>query len=228
MICCTNLTYTFKEQISPFELGPVSVTIPAGKVVFWVGHIGSGKSTLARLLCGELPPDSGSVEGLKGTSIYHHQTVVDNIFPDLSVADHMRLLGHDINTKKLLVDGLLPEISSLLNKYPDELSGGQLQLVAFTTVILENHTLYVFDEVFNNLDHIHADRVMNAIRRILSENDHAHCIIITHDLELVRKTADLVHVFFEGRITQTLDRHLLSSDKDQLINLLFNPKAVSQ
>ena len=221
MITANNITYRFKGLVGSFELGPISVEIPSGKPVFWIGHIGSGKSTLARILCGELTPDAGRIEGLNGTSIYHHQSVVDNIFPDLSVGEHLRLLGRDGRSRDVLADRVLSEIHDISNKYPDELSGGQLQLVAFATITLETHSLYVFDEVFNNLDHSHAAQVMNSIRRILAENANAHCVIISHDLELVRETADIVHVFSEGRITHALDRSSLTEEK--LINLVMKP-----
>lgn len=224
MIFVDNLSYRYRGLVGSFQLGPLSVEIPAGKLVFWAGHNGSGKSTFARLLCRELTPDSGSVQGLNGTCIYHHQSVVDNIFPDLSVDDHLRLLTRDSTTSRVLSDEMLSDVRILSHKYPDELSGGQLQLVAFATVMLEKHSLYIFDEVFNQLDTAHADQVMDCIRKIIVDSNDAHCVIITHDLELVREAADLVHVFTEGRITRTLDRASLSEDEEQLINLVMKPK----
>jgi cell division transport system ATP-binding protein len=228
MITIDNVTHRFKGLTGAFALGPVSVEIPPGKVVFWVGHIGSGKSTLAKLLCRELTPDAGQIKGLNGTAIYHHQSVVDNIFPDITVGDHIRLLRRDKANMENPKNGLLAEVLALANKYPDELSGGQLQWIAFATIMLETHSLYVFDEVFNNLDHAHAAQVMQAIRHIVNTNSDTHCVVITHDLELVREEADMVHVFTEGRITRTLDRRALAEGGEQLVSLVLKPTVASQ
>lgn len=223
MIAVKNVGYGYKGLTGSFRLGPVSVEIPAGKMVFWIGHIGSGKTTLARILCGEITADEGQVEGIKRTAIYHHQSVMDNIFPDLKVTDHFRLLNNNAQRPNTTRARVLAELAELGNKYPDELSGGQLQMVAFGSIILEEHSLYVFDEVFNNLDHRHAVEVLTSIKGILSEQPETHCIIITHDLELVRDSADIVHVFQDGRITCELDRTKLSGDKQRLLNLVWRP-----
>lgn len=223
-----ELLYHYPGLEGSFQLGPLTAELPRGKFLFWVGHNGSGKTTLARLLCGEIQPHSGRITELNGSRIHHHQSVAENLFPDLRVVDHFRLLSRPNDDGIDEVRKRFPELEGIVGKYPDELSGGQLQLVAFSTVILEQHGLYIFDEVLNHLDSHLAARVIDWIKEKIVLPDSAACIVITHDLTCVRRYADIVYVFAEGRIVAILDRKDLAEEPDSLLRLALNMQNTSR
>lgn len=220
MISVRELVYRYPGVEGSFQLGPLSMELPEGKLAFWVGHNGSGKTTLARLLCGELQPHSGTVAGIGGPRMHHRQSVAENLFPDLRVGDHLRLLSQPKSVRIADLRERFPELEEMAGKYPDELSGGQLQLTAFATIVLAKHGLYIFDEVLNHLDPQLAIRIMSWIReRIVSEAG-ASCVVVTHDLTWVRRHAEVVHVFAQGRVIATLSQDDIASDPDRLLRLV--------
>lgn len=216
MIVATNIVYKYRDWSGAFELGPLSFDLPPGKVIFWVGPNGSGKSTLARILCGEIPADHGSTTGIDGASIYYDQTVLDNVFPDLTVSDHLRLLAASRNERLDFALEAFPEVCDLLHHYPDELSGGQLQILAFVSVLLKKHRLYIFDEVLNHLHPRYATTVLKCIKEFLAGTDHSHCVVISHDLLLAQEMADIVHIFEAGQIVRTVSRADLKQEPNRL------------
>ncbi len=221
MISIQDVTYSYPGLAGSFRLGPISLDVQEGKLVFWVGPNGSGKSTLARILCQEMVAESGSVTGLDGSFIYYHQSVEDNVFPDLTVRQHIRLLGRDQGSLKNVMR-LFPELDAIGHKYPDELSGGQIQLVAFAALLARRRSFYVFDEVFNHLDAAISLRVVAALRELVIGEYKAHCVLISHDLTLTQSMADRVDVFCDGQIKSSLEGSSLRRHGFRLTDILFS------
>jgi putative ATP-binding cassette transporter len=148
-------SYRSEEEDAPFVLGPVSLTLRPGELVFLTGGNGSGKTTLAKLLTGLYAPESGQIR-------LDHQRVTDEnrdgyrqhfsaVFSDFHLFES--LLGLDgptlderareylgrlqLDRKVSLKGGVLSTI---------ELSQGQRKRLALLRAYLEDRPLYLFDE----------------------------------------------------------------------------------
>lgn len=196
MIKLRDITFGYDALGGSFHLGPVTIDIPKGEISFWMGPNGSGKSTLARIVCGELGASSGTIDGLRGSALYYHQNTSDNVFPDLRVNEHIRAISGEDRGLRILK--WFPELRSVLRKYPDELSGGRVQLLAFAVALLRDYDLYIFDEVANHLDPDLAERVLAVIANELVETAGKHCVVITHDIRYWKRCGGSLTEFAEG------------------------------
>lgn len=215
-----KLEYSYGELPGAFKIGPLDLDLEPGHLVFWVGANGSGKSTLARILSGDLKKKSGSISGILGQVTHHHQALEENIFSLLTVSEHLRLLGK-------LVDGRLdqllhafPELNRMGDSYPDELSGGQLQILAFASLVLRPSQVWIFDEILNHLDTRMAERVMDWIACYLVKPD-STVIVITHDLKVVASRAESIIVFSEGNVLRKVLQGGDPLDSAELASLLI-------
>ncbi|MGZ3457744.1 MAG: cyclic peptide export ABC transporter [Archangium sp.] len=149
-------TYHREREDSSFTLGPITLTLEKGELVFLVGGNGSGKTTLAKLLIGLYAPESGEVR-LDGVPITdenreEHRQCFSTVFSDYYLFDS--LLG-------LAPAGLVPRARQYLERLhldhkvkidddgtlsTTELSQGQRKRLALLTAWLEDRPVYVFDE----------------------------------------------------------------------------------
>jgi putative ATP-binding cassette transporter len=137
-----------------FAVGPISLTIRAGEIVFLVGGNGSGKTTLLRTITTLYPPTAGTLS-INGVTILPHnrqayREMITAIFSDFHL--FRKLYG--------IANGSSAELRSLLEKFQlsqktqlidDEwktidLSTGQRKRLAMVTALLEDRPIYVFDE----------------------------------------------------------------------------------
>ncbi|MGK5508633.1 ABC transporter ATP-binding protein [Brevibacillus formosus] len=92
------------------------------------------------------------------------------------------------------------------NRYPFQLSGGQLQRVSIALALLLKPDLLVADEPTTALDSVSSFRILNLLSRLREETGCA-ILFITHDLRHVKKYADRIAVMKEGTIIETGDKH---------------------
>lgn len=198
MINLTQIRYSYTSEMEGFALGSLDLRLEAGKVYGWRGHNGSGKSTLASILVGEKQQQSGTVSGLPERSFLFAQRIAENIFPELTVAQHFKLFGNSSNRNR--VEQTFPELIKRFDNYPDELSGGELQRLAFSMAFLKDFQLYIFDEVTNHLDDAAKRIVGSMIRDWVSGDYGRYAVFISHDKEFQKSFCDEVIEFEEGKI----------------------------
>ena len=144
-----------KEGEAPFMLGPISLALHPGEVVFVIGGNGSGKSTFVKVFSGLYQPLQGSVT-LAGTTITDanrewYREHFSAVFSDFHLFN--RLLGQTASQ----VDRLAPEYVRLMHLEQKvtvqnrtfstiDLSQGQRKRLALVTAYLEDRPIYVFDE----------------------------------------------------------------------------------
>ena len=152
-----NITYTYTSEDTTrhFLLGPVSLALRPGEVVFIVGGNGSGKTTLAKLLTGLYTPDSGTIR-LDGEEITEanrddYRQLFSIVFsdfylfkeflglkdPNLDSQAHDYLVKLQLDHKVQVKDGVLSTT---------DLSQGQRKRLALLTAYLTDRPLYLFDE----------------------------------------------------------------------------------
>ena len=170
-------------------LPPVDATFGAGRVTAIVGVSGSGKSTLLRLLATHELPSSGRVE-IDGSSTaalgsrdlrrlrhgvvaYVAQRAADNLFPQLTLAEH------GITEADLALVGLAGRAGAR----PFELSGGELARAAFAAALARGARVLVVDEPTAELDRANAGSVLAALRAAADAG--AAVILATHDPDAI-------------------------------------------
>jgi len=220
-----NLSKTHPTRKGPLQaVSQVNLCIYEGETLALVGESGCGKTTLGRLFLGLLPPTQGQVyfdgtdlSTLPPKALRALRRQMQPVFQDAAAALNPRrtvaqLLGEPLRIHKLCPReerpqrgrALLEEVGlspALLGRYPHELSGGQRQRVGLARALALRPRLLVCDEPVSALDVSVQAQMLN----LLSELQSAHgltYLFISHDLGVVRHSADRVCVMFLGRLCE--------------------------
>jgi len=163
MLEASNLVVRYGAVLA---LDGVSIQVGAGEIVAIVGSNGVGKTTLLRCLAGVLQPASGEIRlgGYDVTSLGSHQRIKRGVvlvpegrrlFPDLSVADNLRLgaLHWHRKAKRAEIDAemencyqLFPDLRRRKTQLAGTLSGGQQQMVAVGRGLMGRPSCLLLDE----------------------------------------------------------------------------------
>lgn len=152
-----EVTHTYRRQgeIHDFVIGPVSLSLAAGEVVFLVGGNGSGKTTLAKLLVGLYTPETGQVylnhQIITDLNREHYRRHFSAVFSDFHLFD--KLLGMEEPQLDERARGYLSQLEldqeveiKEGNLSTTQLSQGQRKRLALLTAYMEDRAIYVFDE----------------------------------------------------------------------------------
>ena len=203
----------------------VSLAIHSGGTVGLVGESGCGKSTLAKILTGQLTPDQGQVR-LNGTRVggisarstgQRRRTGVvfqharGSFDPRWPVGRSLSEARTDVETETAVEPGL-HDVEELLrsvdleprvaDRYPRELSGGQIQRVALARALAHDPEVIVLDEPVSGLDVATQATVLNLLADLQRRFGIGY-LFVSHDLAVVRYLADRVAVMYAGEIVET-------------------------
>ena len=193
----------------------IDLEIPAGEFTVLVGQSGCGKSTLLRTIAGLEDADSGSIE-IGGQPVNHlppRDRDIAMVFQNYALYPYMRVFDNiafglrSRNTPKAEIEpkvrraAQMLAIDHLLDRYPRQLSGGQLQRVAIGRAVVRNARLYLFDEPLSNLDAQLRDEMRGEIKRLHQELGKT-MIYVTHDQIEAMTMADRIVLLRDGRIEQ--------------------------
>ena len=201
-------------------LSDISLTVPRGGITAIIGRSGAGKSTLIRLVNGLEKPTSGRVliNGIDVVPldedrlrelrrsigmIFQHfnllssRTVFENVALPLEIVGLSR---KDIEARVVpLLD--LVGLADKRNRYPSEISGGQKQRVGIARALATQPKLLLSDEATSALDPETTQAVLDLLRRINTELG-LTILLITHEMEVVKRVADQVAVIDGGQIVE--------------------------
>ncbi|MDN6137832.1 ABC transporter ATP-binding protein [Corynebacterium sp.] len=230
VISVRNLTKEFnvrdsrgkKQQFKAVD--NVSFDLRRGSTLALVGESGSGKSTVANMVLNLLEPTSGSIfyEGtdiskLNSKELFQlrrkMQVVFQNPYGSLDplysifkcIEEPLRL--HKIGDRKARearVAELLDMVAmprSAMRRYPDELSGGQRQRIAIARALALNPEVIVLDEAVSALDVLVQNQIIQLMAELQRDLNLSY-LFITHDLAVVRQTADDVVVMQKGAVVE--------------------------
>lgn len=201
-------------------LDAVDLTIGKGEVFGVVGRSGAGKSTLIRTINRLETPDAGKVfvddqeitaldpAGLRAARrrigmIFQHfnllnaKTIFDNVaFP-------LRLEGRSDAEVKARTTDLLERLglAEHARKHPAQLSGGQKQRVGIARALACGPSVLLCDEATSALDPETTDDILNLLDQLNRELD-LTIVLITHQMEVVRRVCDRVAVLKDGRLVE--------------------------
>ena len=222
----------------------VSLKVSQGTCLGILGESGSGKSTLGRVICGLLKPDTGEVK-IQDVSVYASRNSRKNLQKRLSVVfqDYTTSANPRFRVKEIIAEGLaarernqkirldrLEETNRLLelvgldpsyaNRYPHELSGGQLQRVCIARAVACQPEIILFDEAISSLDAHTQVQIMDLLHD-LKEKLGLTYIFITHDLTSVTYLCDDVLFLYHGRITEHIPVSRIAETKDNYARKLL-------
>jgi len=213
-----NKDYTVAVNNASFALYP-------GRVTSLVGESGSGKTTIGRLILKLIDPTSGTIfyrgeditniQGRNSKKDYYRQ--VQGVFQDpfssfnpLFKIDRVfemlfREFKPEANNKKELICQSLEEVNlnpgRILDKYPHQLSGGQLQRLLIARALLLDVEILVADEIISMLDASTRMGVLNLLVDICRDKGLA-ILFITHDLNLGYYLSDDTLILHEGNLVE--------------------------
>jgi len=206
---------SISKQLGNFSIESISLKVEKGDYFVLLGQSGSGKSVLLQIIAGLIQPDAGEVfiDGKnltlekiqkRGTG-YLFQDYT--LFPHLSVRENIvyplknfKIAGIEAEKK---VDQISKsfEISHLLNKMPDILSGGEKQRVALARSLIVKPKILLLDEPLSAIDTQLKAQIRYLLRKINQEGQ--TIIHITHDQEEAITLANKVAVIQDGKLLQT-------------------------
>lgn len=189
----------------PWVLDGVSASVAPGRVVGLAGPSGVGKSTLGRVLSGLLSPvegvvlvDGEPVVGRPGAPravqlVVQHPVQAMN--PRWRISDVLGEAGGPVDSAADLrgSTGELVE-PSWLDRYPHELSGGQLQRVNLARSLRAEPRYLVADEITASVDAITQARLWRLLLGLVRERS-LGILVISHDADLLAHVCDTVQTF---------------------------------
>ena len=114
----------------------------------------------------------------------------------------------DVRVRSVLAEVGLPWSDDLVQRYPHQLSGGQLQRVAIAMAFILRPKLIVLDEPTTGLDVTTQQRILDTVRS-LCEKQGTAALLVSHDLAVISQMADRVYVAYAGRIVECSDSEAL-------------------
>jgi D-methionine transport system ATP-binding protein len=202
-------------------LEPLNLEIADSEVFGIIGHSGAGKSTLIRLINVLERPSGGRIligdteitalpdPALRAARqrigmIFQHFNLLSSQTVSENIAFPMRIAGDkDTATIRARVDELLQRVglTAHANKYPAQLSGGQKQRVGIARALANHPTLLLCDEATSALDPQTTASVLDLLAEINRELK-LTIVLITHEMDVVRRVCDRVAVLDAGRIVE--------------------------
>lgn len=198
----------------------INFTAESGEIIAITGKSGEGKTTFLRCLIGLEKIDSGSIKiedkYLVKDGVYAKDTFkvlkklglifqIFNLFPHLAVKQNIEIpaLNAKIASKQEIektAQKLLKQfrLEYVQNSFPSNLSGGQKQRVAIARALILNPDIILFDEPTSSLDPELVKELTEIIKNLSRQN--YTILIVTHDFEFAKQTADRILVMKDGEI----------------------------
>ncbi|HEY3866408.1 MAG TPA: TOBE-like domain-containing protein [Solirubrobacteraceae bacterium] len=229
-----NVSKRFGDFVA---LDDVCVRVDDGSLTALLGPSGSGKSTLLRIIAGLETPDGGSVivdeRDITSTPArnrgvgfvfqhyapFKHMTVHDNVAFGLTVRKRPKA---EIRPRVEELLGLV-RLDGLADRYPSQLSGGQLQRMALARALAVQPKVLLLDEPFGALDAQVRGELREWLRK-LHEEIHVTTIFVTHDQEEAMEVAQQIVVMNRGKIEQAGTPHdLYESPRNEFVMSFIGP-----
>lgn len=207
-----NISKTFSNNVHAIK--SLNYTLNKSAICGIVGDSGCGKTTLLRIIAGLESPDSGTIK-VNNIIVYNELINVapekrhigmvfqgNALFPHMTVKNNITFgLGSDnINSLNKLIE--LFSLEDKINRYPHELSSGQMQRVAIARTLAVQPKILLLDEPFSNLDLIAKSKLRTEIKKIAKILS-ITVFIVTHDIFDALDICDEIIFINNGELTET-------------------------
>lgn len=188
-----DISFKYKNS-NTYVLKNVDFEINSGEIVGLVAPSGFGKTTLAKILAGYENSYTGTVK-IEGINKKNKYNPVQLIFqhPEKAVNPKWKMrqiLTESFNPSKELLDyiGIKNE---WLNRYPNELSGGELQRFCVIRALSKDTKFLIADEMTTMLDAITQAQIWDVVLDYIKKNN-IGLIVISHEKALIQRICDRV------------------------------------
>ena len=175
------------------------------EVLAIVGSNGCGKSTLLKVICGLLNYKRGKIY-VEQVEMKKNKNLFDNFIAYLPQDPTTLFLKETVREEldnQESIDLLYDlKLDFLLEQHPYDLSGGQMQLVAFIKILARNPKLILLDEPTKGLDAYYKEKIGDLLEKLSNK---VTVIIVSHDLEFCARYAKRIGMMFDGRI-ESIDK----------------------
>lgn len=203
----------------------VSFSVASNERVGIAGGSGSGKSTLLRLIAMLEKSTSGTIRlfGQDVTSIQNHRAIYRSM--QMMFQNPLAIIPPRMNLEAFMLEpyinyGLMDVASakedickwiqhvdlpeSIVQKYPHEVSGGQLQRVVLARIMLMHPKLVLFDEPTSALDAVNQKLVLDLLQKLHQEQPFGY-VFVSHDIGLLQAVTDRIMVMKDGHIVEIIE-----------------------
>jgi cell division transport system ATP-binding protein len=200
-----------------FALSDISFEIEKGEFVFLVGPTGSGKTTIFRLLIREILPTTGEIivdnfeiAKLPNNKISHLRKKIGVVFQDLKLLMDRTIFENIVLPLEVscidsilaakIVEDIMEKVGILVHrdKFPIQLSGGELQKVAIARALTLKPDIVLADEPTGNLDHATAAEIVKLLLDINSTG--TTVVMATHNEDIVKSLSKRVIALNKGEL----------------------------
>ncbi len=197
-----------------------------GEIISIVGESGSGKTTLAKIILGLLKPSGGSIRYLGQPrnlrthrqrnrywrdiqaifqdpfSSFNQFRKVETLLQDCLKMQGVRLTkAEERERMKTACEFVNLKYEELQNKYPFELSGGQMQRIMIARIFMLNPKILIADEPTSMIDACSRSTILDMLLKLRDQN-RMTIVFITHDLGLAYYVSDTIYIMEKGRIVE--------------------------
>lgn len=217
MIRLENVRFGYGEEAI---LKQLNLAIDSRELVGIVGESGSGKTTLSQLLLGIEAPDAGTMTSNLMSVLPIFQHAYDSFNPKLRLKQSMnepvqyyvKQRRDDVRTRMLELMTEMDVPHTLLEKYPDEVSGGQLQRMNVIRTLMVEPDMIVCDEITSSLDVVAERRMLSMLQHYYEAHQRA-MVIISHDLAVLYQIVQRFIVLKDGMVVDDFETGALFSKK---------------
>jgi phospholipid/cholesterol/gamma-HCH transport system ATP-binding protein len=219
----------------------LSLKLYDGENLVVLGKSGSGKSVLIKCIAGLLRSDSGTINVFnqnvmtlsrkeldevrqkigflfQSGALYDSMTVKENLeFPLRRMKKHLNQKEIDDKIIETLENVGLSEV---LNKMPSQLSGGMRKRISLARTIVVDPMIMLYDEPTTGLDPVTSDEISLLINEVQKKYK-TSSIIITHDIECARTTADRLIMLKDGEVYEKGSLNKFEKSTDEVIKSFF-------
>lgn len=238
MIAISHLRKSFGSQE---VLKDVSLNLYNGENLVILGKSGTGKSVLIKCIVGLLNPDGGSINVLgnevgtlnntqlnelrmqigflfQSSALYDSMTVKENLeFPLKRIKRNMKAKQRN---EKILEALENVGLADSLNKMPSQLSGGMRKRISLARTIIVDPQIMLYDEPTTGLDPVTSDEISALINEVQKKYK-TSSIIITHDIECARATANRAIMLKDGEVYSEGNIQDFNQSVDPIIKSFF-------
>lgn len=204
MINLSNLNFKYSQ--TPI-LNNINLTIQSDEIVGIVGESGSGKTTLAQIILGLLPVPQEQYTNNDFRLLPIFQHAYDSFNPKFKISKsleeaikyHRDSNSYEVRQRMHILMKNMYLDEKLLNRFPDQLSGGQLQRFNTIRTLMLAPDMLVCDEITASLDVIAEQSMIGVLKQYYADT-HKGMLLISHDLAFLNQIVERLIVMKNGEI----------------------------
>lgn len=204
MINISNLNFKYGQ--TPI-LNNINLTIQSDEIVGIVGESGSGKTTLAQIILGLLPVPQEQYTNNNFRLLPIFQHAYDSFNPKFKMSKsleeaikyHRDSNSYEVRQRMHILMKNMHLDEKLLNRFPDQLSGGQLQRFNTIRTLMLAPDMLVCDEITASLDVIAEQSMIGVLKQYYADT-HKGMLLISHDLAFLNQIVERLIVMKNGEI----------------------------